>query len=271
MRRSTMVNRIRAIPLLNRRYPETRNMVFARSGFLWHCLAMKMTIRRANERGHAAHGWLDTHHTFSFADYYDPQWMGFRSVRVINDDLVMPGMGFGTHPHRDMEIITYILSGSLEHKDSMGNGRVIRPGEVQYMSAGTGVQHSEFNPSKDEAVHLLQIWIQPDAKGVQPRYAEKSFKDTSPGTLNLVTGKEGREDSIVIHQDADLWLAKLGAGNRVTHKLEPGRHAWIHVAEGEVALNGSQLNGGDAAAMSEGGALELSGIKPSQVLLFDLN
>jgi quercetin 2,3-dioxygenase len=238
---------------------------------VWHGLAMKMTIRRANERGHAEHGWLDTYHTFSFANYYDPQWMGFRSLRVINDDLVMPGMGFGTHPHRDMEIITYILSGSLQHKDSMGNGRVIKTGEVQYMSAGTGVQHSEFNPSKDEAVHLLQIWIQPDAKGVKPRYAEKSLKDAAPGKLNLVTSKAGRDGSIAIHQDTDLWLAKLDAGNSVKHKLASGRNAWVHVAEGEVSLNGKTLSGGDAAAVNEAGALELSATKPSQVLLFDLN
>jgi len=232
---------------------------------------MKMTIRKANERGRAEHGWLDTYHTFSFANYYDPQWMGFRSLRVINDDLVMPGMGFGTHPHRDMEIITYILSGSLQHKDSMGNGRVIRTGEVQYMAAGSGVQHSEFNPSPDEAVHLLQIWIQPDAKGVKPRYAEKSLKDAAAGTLHLVTNKTGRDGSIAIHQDADLWLAKLGAGNRVTHKLASGRHAWVHVAEGELTLNGKTLSGGDAAAVNEESTLELSATKPAQVLLFDLN
>ena len=190
---------------------------FTRVQVVWHGLAM-MKIRKANERGHAEHGWLDTYHTFSFADYYDPQWMGFRSLRVINDDLVMPGGGFGTHPHRDMEIITYILSGALEHKDSMGNGRVIRTGDVQYMAAGTGAQHSEFNPSKDEAVHLLQIWIQPDAKGVKPRYAEKSMAKASAGKLHLVTSKTGRDGSIAINQDADLWLAKLDAGNGVTHR-----------------------------------------------------
>ena len=237
---------------------------------VWHCVAM-MKIRKANERGHAEHGWLDTYHTFSFADYYDPQWIGFRNLRVINDDLVMPGMGFGTHPHRDMEIITYILSGALEHKDSMGNGRVIRPGEVQYMAAGTGVQHSEFNPSKDEAVHLLQIWILPERKGLTPRYAEKSMKDAATGTLHLVTSKTGRDGSIAINQDADLWLAKLDAGNRVTHKLASGRHAWVHVAEGEVSLNGKKLSGGDAAALSEESTVELSAAKPAQVLLFDLN
>jgi quercetin 2,3-dioxygenase len=230
-----------------------------------------MNIRRSNERGHAEHGWLDTYHTFSFANYYDPRWMGFRSLRVINDDLVMPGQGFGTHPHQDMEIITYILNGALEHKDSLGNGRVIRKGEAQYMSAGTGVLHSEFNPSPDEAVRLLQIWIEPDAKGLKPRYAEKSLANAPTGTLQLVTSKTGRDGSISIRQDADLWLAKLEPGNRVSHLLAPGRHAWVHVAEGEVSLNGKSLSGGDAAALSNEAALELSASKPSQVLLFDLN
>jgi quercetin 2,3-dioxygenase len=230
-----------------------------------------MKIRKANERGHAEHGWLDTYHTFSFANYYDPQWMGYRSLRVINDDLVMPNMGFGTHPHRDMEIITYILSGSLQHKDSMGNGRVIRTGEVQYMAAGSGVQHSEFNPAKDEAVHLLQIWIQPDQKGVKPRYAEKSFANAETGKLHLVTSKTGRNDSIAIHQDADLWLAKLNPGETVSHQLNSGRHAWVHVAEGEVTLNGQTLTAGDAAAIDDASALQLRANKPSQVLLFDLN
>jgi hypothetical protein len=230
-----------------------------------------MKIRKANERGHAEHGWLDTYHTFSFADYYDPNWMGFRSLRVINDDLVMPGRGFGTHPHRDMEIITYILNGALEHKDSMGNGRVIRTGEVQYISAGSGVQHSEFNPSKDEAVRLLQIWIQPDEKGARPRYAEKSLANAPAGTFLLIASKTGRDGSIGIRQDADLWMAKLGNGDQVTHKLARGRHGWLHVAEGEVSLNGKQLSGGDAAAVDEESILELSATKPSQVLLFDLN
>ena len=228
-------------------------------------------IRKANERGHAEHGWLDTYHTFSFADYHDPQWMGFRSLRVLNDDLVLPGMGFGTHPHRDMEIITYILSGALEHKDSMGNGRVIRAGDVQYMAAGTGVQHSEFNPAQDEAVHLLQIWIQPDRKGVPPRYDEKSFKDAATGRWHLVTSKTGRDSSMAIHQDADLWLAKLAAGQTIAHSLAGDRHAWIHVAEGEVKIDGKTLGGGDAAAVSGTSQLELAATKPSQVLLFDLN
>lgn len=230
-----------------------------------------MKIRKANERGHAEHGWLDSYHTFSFASYHDPHWMGYRSLRVINDDLVMPGMGFDTHPHRDMEIITYILSGQLEHRDSMGNGRVIKPGDVQYMAAGTGVMHSEFNPSKDEAVHLLQIWIMPDRKGASPRYAEKAMANIAPGTLRLVTSKAGRDGSISINQDADLWLAKLVPKQALTHELVPGRNAWIHVAEGEVVLNGRTLQSGDAAAVSDERKLELIATRDSQVLLFDLN
>ena len=232
---------------------------------------MKMLIRKANERGHANHGWLDTYHTFSFADYFDRQWMGYRSLRVINDDLVMPGEGFGAHPHKDMEIITYILSGSLAHKDSMGNGRVIGAGEFQYMAAGTGVQHSEFNPAKDEAVHLLQIWIMPDHKGAKPAYAEKSAKDIPSGSWQLITSKTGRTNSMAINQDADLWLAKLEPRQAVQHTLGAGRHAWLHVAEGEVKLNGQTLAGGDAAALDEKSVLELTAVKPSQVLLFDLN
>jgi quercetin 2,3-dioxygenase len=231
---------------------------------------MKM-IRRANERGHAEHGWLDSYHTFSFAEYYDPEWMGFRSLRVINDDLVMPTMGFATHPHRDMEIITYVLSGALEHKDSMGNGRVIRPGEVQYMAAGTGILHSEFNPSKDEAVHLLQIWIQPDQRGLKPRYAEKSMSEAPKGRFNLVVSRAGRDGSLPINQDADLYLARLDEGGTARHALQPSRHAWLHVAEGEVKLNGDTLKGGDAAAFSGESKLELTATRPSQVLLFDLN
>lgn len=230
-----------------------------------------MKIRRANERGHADHGWLDTYHTFSFADYHDPQWMGFRSLRVINDDLVMPGMGFATHPHRDMEIITYIVSGALQHQDSMGNGRILRAGDVQYMAAGTGVLHSEFNPSREEPVRLLQIWIQPDRKGVTPRYAEKSFATASTGTFHPVTSKLGRDGSIAIHQDADLWLAKLEAGQATSHALADRRHAWVHVVEGQVEINGETLSGGDAAALGGPQTLPLTATRPSQVLLFDLD
>ena len=229
-----------------------------------------MKIRRSNERGHAEHGWLDSYHTFSFADYHDPKWMGFRSLRVINDDLVMPGMGFGMHPHRDMEIITYILSGQLEHKDSMGNGRVIKPGDVQYMAAGTGVLHSELNPSRDEAVRLLQIWIQPHRKGVTPRYAEKSFADAPTGRLHLVASKAGHDGSIAIHQDAELLLAKLTDGQSVSHKLADGRAVWLHVAEGEVTVNGTTLSGGDAAIFEDKSTIEITAGKASQVLLFDL-
>jgi len=228
-------------------------------------------IRRSNERGHAEHGWLDSYHTFSFADYYDPNWMGFRSLRVINDDLVLPGEGFGTHPHRDMEIITYVLSGALEHKDSMGNGRIIRPGEVQYMAAGSGIQHSEFNPSKDEAVHLLQIWIVPDRKGLKPRYAEKSLVNAPRGQFNLAVSKSGRDGSVAINQDAELYVAKLDAGNEASHTLKSDRHAWVHVAEGEVKLDGDTLKAGDAAAITGESKVELVASKPSQVLLFDLN
>jgi len=237
---------------------------------VWQCDGMKL-IRRSNERGHAEHGWLDSYHTFSFADYYDPNWMGFRSLRVINDDLVLPGEGFGTHPHRDMEIITYVLSGALEHKDSMGNGRIIRPGEVQYMAAGSGIQHSEFNPSKDEAVHLLQIWIVPDRKGLKPRYAEKSLVNAPRGQFNLAVSKSGRDGSVAINQDAELYVAKLDAGNEASHTLKSDRHAWVHVAEGEVKLDGDTLKAGDAAAITGESKVELVASKPSQVLLFDLN
>jgi hypothetical protein len=245
-------------------------MVFLKTANRAHSLTMKI-IRRSNERGHAEHGWLDSYHTFSFADYYDPKWMGYRSLRVINDDLVMPGMGFGKHPHRDMEIISYVLSGAIEHKDSMGNGRVIRAGEFQYMAAGTGVQHSEFNPSKTDPLRLLQIWIQPDEKGVTPRYAERNLAKAETGKLHLVASKTGRDGSMEIHQDADLLLGKLEAGQSVKHALAKNRHAWVHVAEGEVNINGTKLAGGDAVGISEESVLDISAAKPSQVLLFDLN
>ncbi len=229
-----------------------------------------MTIRKSEERGHADHGWLDSRFTFSFAEYHDPAHMGFRSLRVINDDTVAPGGGFGTHPHRDMEIITYILSGSLEHKDSMGNGRVISTGEIQYMAAGSGVQHSEFNPSEKEAVHLLQIWIKPDGMAAKPRYEEKSLVKAKTGMWHLVASKTGRDKSIAINQEADLLLAKLNAGDEVKHSLQPNRHAWVHVAEGEVTLNERQLKAGDAAALSDETSVRLAAKRPSQVLLFDL-
>lgn len=231
-----------------------------------------IAIRKSNERGHAEHGWLESHHTFSFADYHDPKWMGFRSLRVINDDLVMPRGGFGMHPHRDMEIITCIHSGQLAHQDSTGNGRAIATGEFQTMSAGTGILHSEQNPSATDPVHLPQIWIQPGERGVTPRYAEKSMSDAATGVFHLIASKAGRDGSLAIHQDADLWLGKLEAGQTLAHSLASGRHAWLHVAEGEVTFgNGTRLRGGDAVALSEENAIEISGVKPSQVLLFDLN
>ena len=231
-----------------------------------------MTIRRANERGHANHGWLDAHHTFSFADYHDPNWMGFRSLRVINDDTIAGGGGFGTHPHRDMEIITYILSGALQHRDSMGHEAVLKAGDVQRISAGTGIAHSEFNYSPIEPVHLLQIWVYPERKGVKPAYAERSLGNgRSKQGLTLVASRDGRDGSVSIHQDADLWLARLGAGAGATHTLKAGRHAWVQVAEGELTLNGQTLRAGDGAALSEETSLMLAAKSPAQALLFDLN
>jgi redox-sensitive bicupin YhaK (pirin superfamily) len=231
-----------------------------------------MTIRRANERGHANHGWLDAHHTFSFAEYYDPNWMGYRSLRVINDDTIAGGGGFGTHPHRDMEIITYILSGALQHRDSMGHEAVLRAGDVQRISAGTGIAHSEFNYSPIEPVHLLQIWIQPERKGVKPAYAERSFGNGSakPG-LTLVASRDGRDNSVPINQDADVWLARFEGGSSATHTLKQGRHAWLQLAEGELTLNGQPLRAGDGAALSEETTLALAAKAPAQALLFDLN
>jgi redox-sensitive bicupin YhaK (pirin superfamily) len=230
------------------------------------------TLRRSDERGHVDHGWLNTYHTFSFGNYYDPNHMGFRTLRVINDDKVAPGEGFGTHPHRDMEIITYVLSGALEHKDSMGNGRIIKPGEFQYMAAGSGVTHSEFNPSKKDWVHLLQIWITPERRGIKPQYAERSAADVKEGEVALIASKSGRDGSMVINQDANLLLARLAPGQKATHRLESGRHAWVHVAEGEVVVNGETLRAGDALGVSNEATIDLAGgSAKSQALIFDLN
>jgi hypothetical protein len=230
-----------------------------------------ITVRKAGERGHASFDWLDTWYTFSFADYHDAQHMGFRALRVINDDTIAGGGGFGTHSHRDMEIITYVLSGALEHKDSMGNGRIIRPGEVQYMAAGTGVAHSEFNPSPTEPVHLLQIWILPGHKGAKPVYAEKTFAKAAPGQIYLAASKSGRDGSIPINQDADVFIGKLGVGDRISHILKPGRHGWLQIAEGEVELNGLPLKAGDGAAVSKETSVHLTGKSSAQALFFDLN
>ena len=230
-----------------------------------------MTIRKAAERGHANHGWLDAWHTFSFADYQDPKHTRFRTLRVLNDDTLAPGGGFDMHPHRDMEILTYILSGALEHKDSMGNGRIIRAGEFQYMAAGTGVLHSEFNPSPDESTHLLQVWIFPDRQGHVPRYAERSPKGSPTGGLELVASGDGRNDSIAMHQDADIWLARLEPGDTAAHAVKASRHVWVHVAEGAVEVNGKPLVSGDGAGLSGEDRVTLRATGPSRVLLFDLN
>jgi redox-sensitive bicupin YhaK (pirin superfamily) len=230
-----------------------------------------IAVRPAAERGHADHGWLDTRHTFSFASYHDPRHMGFRSLRVINEDRVKPGEGFGTHAHRDMEILTWVLEGALEHKDSMGNGSVIRPGDLQRMSAGTGVTHSEFNPSREEPVHFLQIWLLPRERGLPPGYEQKGFpEEERRGRLRLVAAGDGRDGAVTIHQDADLWTALLEPGKSVRHALTSGRYAWVHVARGVVSLNGSTLGAGDGAAVSGEAALEITGAVDAEVLLFDL-
>lgn len=230
-----------------------------------------IAVRSAQERGHADHGWLDTYHTFSFASYYDPRFMGFRALRVINEDFVEPGQGFGTHPHRDMEIITYILEGALEHRDSLGNGSVIVPGDVQRMSAGTGVTHSEFNPSRKDPVHLLQIWILPEEAGLSPSYEQHTFPlEQKRGQLRLLASRDGRQESVTLHQDVSLYAALLEPGQAVTHALKPGRHAWVQVARGSARLNGALLKTGDGAAVSQEQELEIKAAEPSEVLLFDL-
>jgi redox-sensitive bicupin YhaK (pirin superfamily) len=229
-----------------------------------------ITLRPARERGHAQHGWLDSWHTFSFAEYHDPRHMGFASLRVINDDTVLGGAGFDLHPHRDMEILTYVLSGALQHRDSLGHSAVIPAGDLQRISAGTGVSHSEFNHSPIEPVHFLQIWILPDQKGVKPDYAQKTLARTAGTARQLVASKTGRAGSLRIHQDADVWLGRLETGGRLDHVVKPGRCAWLHVAEGGVALNGSPLRAGDGAALRGEGGLALTAGQESQVLLFDM-
>ncbi len=230
-----------------------------------------ITVRRAGERGHADHGWLDTRHTFSFASYHDPAHMGFRALRVINEDRVAPGTGFGAHSHRDMEIITYVLEGGLAHKDSMGNGSVIRPGNVQRMSAGTGVTHSEFNASESEPVHFLQIWILPERAGLRPSYEEKPFtREEKRGVLRLIASPDGRDGAATLRQDARVHASVLEPGGRITHRLAPGRHAWLHVVSGALALGDLALAGGDGVAISDEPALSLTATAPSELLLFDL-
>jgi quercetin 2,3-dioxygenase len=230
-----------------------------------------ISIRKSKERGHADHGWLDTRFTFSFADYYDPKNVHFRTLRVMNDDRVAGGGGFPMHPHQDMEIVTYVLEGALEHRDSMGNGSVIRPGDIQYMGAGTGVTHSEFNASQTEPVHLYQIWMFPEKKGLKPAYDQKNFTDAEKrGKLRLIASPDGREGSVKLRQDNQLYATVLGAGESVKHSLEPERHAFVQVARGSVKLNGTTLETGDGAAISAEKTVELTGVKDAEVLLFDL-
>jgi quercetin 2,3-dioxygenase len=231
---------------------------------------LMITIRPAAQRGHADHGWLDTYHTFSFADYFDPRHMGYRALRVINDDKVAAGRGFGTHPHRDMEIITYVLEGAVRHNDSMGTGSVIRPGDVQRMSAGTGVAHSEYNASDKELLHLLQIWIQPSERGIAPSYEQKAFsRADKQGKLRVVASPDGREGSVTIHADALVHAGLFDAGERAEYALPPDRHAWVHLARGTVSVNGETLSAGDGAAV-EGETVRIEGVDAGEVLVFDL-
>jgi redox-sensitive bicupin YhaK (pirin superfamily) len=230
-----------------------------------------LTIRKSDDRGHFDFGWLDTRHTFSFGDYYDPRHMGFRALRVINEDVVREGGGFGTHPHRDMEIVTYVLSGALAHKDSMGNGSEIRPDDVQRMSAGTGVTHSEHNGSATEPVHLLQIWLLPARTGTPPSYEQRAFPvEEKRGRLRLVGAPDGRDGAVTIHQDVALYAAVLAPGERVEHELASGRHAWVQVVRGQLTVNGEQLAAGDGAALSQEARVAIAARDESEILLFDL-
>jgi redox-sensitive bicupin YhaK (pirin superfamily) len=226
-----------------------------------------IALRPAEERGHTRLSWLDSRHTFSFDRYYDPRHMGFRVLRVINEDRVDPGQGFATHPHRDMEILTFVLEGALEHKDSLGNGSVIRPGDVQRMTAGTGISHSEFNPSATEPVHFLQVWILPDRPGLAPSYEQRSFPAAG---LRLVGSRDGGEGSVRIHQHVLVYVARLSSGEDVVHALAPGRHAWIQMARGAAQVNGTRLAAGDGAALSEERSVELRGLDGAEALVFDL-
>ena len=228
-------------------------------------------IRPASERGGGDHGWLKTQHSFSFGDYWDPKWVGFRSLRVINEDWVAPNTGFPTHPHRDMEIITYVLEGKLEHKDSLGTGSIIQPGDGQRMTAGSGIRHSEFNPSTTEPAHLLQIWIQPEKSALPPSYEQKSFAPAQKqGKLRLVASRDASDGSVKINQDAKLFVTLLKPGEEVTHELKSGRHGWLQIARGAVEVNGKKLSQGDGAAISDEKKLTIKGVADAEVLLFDL-
>jgi len=230
-----------------------------------------IAIRKSAERGHVDFGWLDSRHSFSFGNYYDPRHMGFGPLRVINDDHVGPGGGFPTHPHSDMEIVTYVIEGALEHKDSLGNGSVIRPGDVQRMTAGTGIRHSEFNASKTEPVHLLQIWIVPERNGLAPGYEEKAIPaEEKRGKLRLIASRSGRDGSVIIHQDADIFAALLARGEAVSHRVKPGRAAWVQVARGAIVLNDTRLEEGDGASIDDATRLNIVGEGDAEVLLFDV-
>jgi redox-sensitive bicupin YhaK (pirin superfamily) len=230
-----------------------------------------ITLRRAQDRGHFDHGWLNTYHTFSFADYHDPKHMGFRGLRVINEDRVQPGRGFPTHPHRDMEIISYVLSGGLEHRDSMGNGSVIRPGEIQRMSAGSGITHSEYNASQEEIVHFLQIWLLPARRGGDPGYEQKVIDQASwAGRLRLLASPDGHDDSVTIRTDARVYAGTFDSGEAAELTLAPGRHGWVQVARGKARVNGLELGAGDGAALSGEAAVHVEGVATSEVLVFDL-
>jgi len=230
-----------------------------------------ITLRQSSERGHFDHGWLNTYHTFSFDQYYDPRYMGFRQLRVINEDFVAPGRGFPTHGHRDMEIITYILEGALQHEDSMGNGSVIRPGDVQRMTAGTGVRHSEKNASASESVHLLQIWILPETVGLEPSYEQKAFaEDERRGQLRLIASGDGRDGSVTVHQDVSVFASILGAGESIRREMDQTRYGWIQVARGEIKVNGQLAGQGDGAIAMGESSLEIVAEKSAEILLFDL-
>ena len=230
-----------------------------------------INIRRSDERGGGDFGWLNTRHTFSFDSYYDPRFMGFRSLRVINEDFVAPASGFPTHPHRDMEIITYILEGQIEHRDSLGTGSIILPGDGQRMTAGRGIRHSEFNPSKTDRVHLLQIWILPEKKGLEPSYEQKSFPESEKqGKLRLIASQDGKDGSVKINQDAQLYVSLLAPGQAVNHEFIGQRYGWLQVAKGAIELNGLPLKQGDGAAISEEKMVEIKGAQDAEILLFDL-
>jgi len=230
-----------------------------------------ITVRHSSERGHAQHGWLDSRHTFSFADYYDPNQMGFRTLRVINEDRVQPGRGFGVHSHENMEIVSYVLEGALQHRDSMGNGAILRPGEVQRMSAGSGVTHSEFNASQNEIVHFLQIWILPERRGLTPSYEQKAFlPEARRNELILAASRDGRLGSVTVHQDANLYLARLDAGRRIQLEIPPSRGGWVQVARGSVTLGDEKLAAGDGAALTGEKVAPLTAAENAEVLVFDL-